>query len=89
MSLPPDDIISPGEPDTPSTQEKDILVSACYKSSLFKYESVSQDFAVLDCISEHAPDKLFHCTYFRQIRLDCLFINHPVINCIQKQQIIL
>ena len=27
MTLPPDDIISPGDADTPSSQEKDILVS--------------------------------------------------------------
>ena len=35
MTLPPDDIVSPGELDGPSSQEKDILVSSLTMFDVF------------------------------------------------------
>ena len=40
MTLPPDDIVSPGELDGPSSQEKDILVSFLSIPDIFKKKKI-------------------------------------------------
>ena len=40
MTLPPDDIVSPGELDGPSSQEKDILVSSLSIPDIFNQKTI-------------------------------------------------
>ena len=43
MTLPPDDIVSPGELDGPSSQEKDILVSSLSIIDVFCTKTMIDD----------------------------------------------